>query len=203
MTDDKWTDKSQPFDTQIFVTIITVYIVPWSRTTMARATNNSISEEKGFAKCVSTLFYITKFSGIVPFDLFIYKRSKAFVLSTIGTWLSIGCATFYLSYYNYLLARMYFTLPISAIGKSIHHILLPTSYIATYSNCVATENQQNSPNSRFVDIYHRHLYHVFGDEFNSGRHRVHGLLSKIIYVVHRTHRTSWQSIAPMSNYHRQ
>lgn len=122
--DHKWTDKSQPFDTQIFVTIITVYIVPWSRTTMARATKDSISEEKGFAKCVSTLFYITKFSGIVPFDLFIYKRSKAFVLSTIGTWLSIGCATFYLSYYNYLLARMYFTLPISAIGKSIHHILL-------------------------------------------------------------------------------
>lgn len=166
------TDQAHPFNTR----------VARVSSEMAKTVNDVKCGEKGFTRCVSILFYISKLCGAVPFDLFTYQRSNAFTLSTAGTCFCIVCVIFYASYYHYLLARMYFTLPGTGAGKLV---ITPTRYYIVLYYIRST-----LPTLRFIDEYHRHLHYVFGAVHHAGRYCVYGVPSKIICVVLRTHRAS-------------
>lgn len=73
--------------------------------------------EKGFAKSISALFYVSKCFGIIPFDLFAYQRDKLFIPTSVSSFFSTFCIIFYAVYYHFILTNMYFTKPGTEAGE--------------------------------------------------------------------------------------
>lgn len=84
---------------------------------MARNMSVVNNPERGFAKSVLSLFYVSKCCGIIPFDIFAYKSYAIFMTNTWGKWYSIVCITLYTVYYHFILTNMYFIKPGTEAGK--------------------------------------------------------------------------------------
>lgn len=74
------------------------------------ARNMSLEREPrhGFAAKISTLFYLTKFFGIVPFDLIVYQQHRIFKSSLLGNVFSIANIAFYAIGYHLISDYMFF-----------------------------------------------------------------------------------------------